>query len=185
VIGAAVLAMNASSARVRSVTEKIAAEYERQTELDKVQVVMTASAKGGNAALGLKEALRAVNTGSVFELIYAEGFQKPGHECTRCSALFLARPTRCPFCAARIHSVSDVVGRAVERAAQTQARIEVVGGDAAAMLETVGGMGVLLRAHTNQSSLRSRRSPAIRRIGANVPVTKSQAQPHRVDRTNS
>jgi peptide chain release factor subunit 1 len=155
VIGEAVLAMNASSARVRSATEKIAAEYERQTEMEKVQVVMTTSAKGGNAALGLKEGLRAVNTGSVFELIYAEGFRKPGHECMKCSALFLARPTRCPFCAARIHAVSDVVGRAVERAAQAQARIEVVGGDAAAMLETIGGIGALLRAHTNRSALRS------------------------------
>jgi len=148
VIGEIDLPMSAPASRVFSATKKVAEKYERDTELEKVTKIITSAAKKGKAVVGLGRTLKAINSGRVWELIYAGGFLSPGYECSKCAALFSARPTRCPYCASRIQAVRDVVERAVEHALRKQAKVEVVTADASATLKAAGGIGAFLKTRT-------------------------------------
>lgn len=148
VIGEIDISMSAPASRVLSATKKLAEKHERDTELEKVNKIITSAAKNGKAVVGLARTLKAINSGRVWELIYVGGFLAQGYECSKCSALFSARPTRCPYCASRIQAVEDVVERAVEHALRKQAKVEVVTADASAALKAAGGIGAFLKTRT-------------------------------------
>jgi hypothetical protein len=148
VIGEIDLAIKATVQQVSSAAKAVESKYEQGTEVEKVQKVITSAAKDGKAVTGLARALKAVNSNRVWELIYAAGFQSPGSECPKCSALFPARPTRCSLCGTRPEAVDDVVERAVEHALRHQAKIEVVTAQGAAALKSAGGIGAFLKTRT-------------------------------------
>jgi peptide chain release factor subunit 1 len=153
IIGTIELPMTAPASRVLRATAPIAERFERQTEVEKVNTIVTSAAKKGNAVIGLGSTLKAVNTDRVWELIYAGGFLSPGYECPKCSALFSARANKCIYCDSRVQPVGNVVERAVEHAIRKQAKIEVVLGDASAALRTAGGIGAILKAPTTPLKL--------------------------------
>lgn len=148
VIGEADLAIHATLSEILSATQPIAGKHEQASEVEKVNKVVTSAAKEGKAVVGLGRTLKAVNSGRVWELIYSGGFMSPGYECPACSTLFSTRSTRCPFCGARVSLVENVVERVVEHALRKGAKVEVVTGDAAAVLKTVGGIGAFLKTRT-------------------------------------
>lgn len=153
VIGDVDLPITAQAAKVLRVTAPIAEKFERQTEVEKVNSVVTSAAKKGNAVVGLGSTLKAVNTDRVWELIYAGGFLAPGYECPKCSALFSTRANKCTYCNSRVQPVGNVVERAVEQAIRKSAKVEVVTGDASATLKTAGGIGAVLKAPTGTLEL--------------------------------
>jgi peptide subunit release factor 1 (eRF1) len=142
------LSMKATASEVLDATTPVADNYERRTELEKVNTIITAAAKNGKAVVGLDRTLKAINSGRVWELIYAGGFVSPGYECSQCSALFSVRATRCPYCGARPAAVADVVERAVEHALRRQAKIEVVTADGSERLNQAGSIGAFLKTRT-------------------------------------
>jgi len=148
VIGEAVLAINASPEDVLSSTRPIAERYELDSEVEKVNSVVTSAAKTGKSVIGLGRTLKALNSDRVWELIYAGEYLSPGYECPKCFALFSARPTRCPYCSSRILAVKNVVERAVEHALRRRARVEVVTGKASVALMMAGGIGAFLKTRT-------------------------------------
>jgi peptide subunit release factor 1 (eRF1) len=148
VIGEINIAINATPKQILSATQPIAEQYERTNEVEKVRNVVTSAEKKSKAVVGLGPTLKAVNAGRVWELVYCGGFVTAGFECPSCSTLFSARSTRCPFCASRVRVVENVVERAVEHALRNGAKIEVVTGDAAAALQTAGGIGAFLKTRT-------------------------------------
>jgi len=148
VIGEMEVAMNTNPANVLAAARLCAEKHERESEVAKVNSVVTSAAKHGSAVVGLDRTLKAINSGRVWELIYSADCVSPGYECPTCAALFSARPARCTYCGARLEVVRDIVERAVEHALRKQARIEVVTGEASAALMTAGGIGALLRART-------------------------------------
>jgi peptide subunit release factor 1 (eRF1) len=148
VIGEADIAATATKTNIFAVVQPIAEKYERETEVEKVEKIVTSAAKNGKAVVGLGRTLRAVNDDRVWELVYSGGFLLPGYECPKCSALFSARRTRCPYCDSRILAVSNVVERAVEHAVRRKAKVEVVTGEASAKLKEAGGIGAFLKTRT-------------------------------------
>jgi peptide chain release factor subunit 1 len=148
VIGQLNLPIKATARQIASAAKTVEATYERGTELEKVQRIITSAATNGKAVKGLAAALKAVNSKRVWELIYSAGYQAPGYECWNCSALFPKRATRCSLCGARLVAVDDVVERAVEHALRNQAKIEVVNAEGATALKSAGGIGAFLKTRT-------------------------------------
>jgi len=148
VIGEVEMSMSATPKQVLSAAAPLAAKYERETELEKVNKVITSAARKGKAVVGLGHTLKAINSDRVWELIYAGGYLSPGYECPQCSALFSVRATRCVYCGARTQAVKDVVERAVEHALRKQAKIEMVTADASTALKSAGGIGAFLKTRT-------------------------------------
>jgi peptide chain release factor subunit 1 len=153
VIGSAELGMDAHPADVLAATKGIADGYEKETELQSVQEVMTAAAKHQKAVVGLGHTLKVVNSGRIWQLIYSEGFSRPGFECQKCRALYSINRKTCTYCGAAIDAVSNVVERAVQHALRNGGRIEVVTGEAAATLDDAGGIGAFLKARPNTASI--------------------------------
>jgi peptide subunit release factor 1 (eRF1) len=145
VIGTTVLPTSAPPVEVLAAAQILADEYERKTEIDKVNSVTTAAAKRDTAVVGLSLALHAINAGRVWELIYSKGLSIPGFECTDCAALFAAQAPTCAYCSSAVDAVDDVVALAVEHAIRKAARIEVVSGDAATTLTAAGGIAAFLK----------------------------------------
>jgi peptide subunit release factor 1 (eRF1) len=148
VIGDVSLAMAASPAEILAAAQPLADAYERSTEIDKVNDIVTAASKHGKAVIGLGHTLQAINSGRVWELIYSAGSQAPGFECSECSALFSLETSSCGFCNADVQPVSNVIERAVERALRGDAKVEVVTGEASAALDSAGGIGAFLKTRT-------------------------------------
>lgn len=70
---------------------------------------------GGNALLGLQEALEAANTQAIDTLVVAGPFSRPGVICDACG--YLARDGAvCPVCDATLFGVDDIVGALMESA---------------------------------------------------------------------
>jgi peptide subunit release factor 1 (eRF1) len=145
VIGTTDIRMNASLSEVLVATERVAREYERNTEVQKVNEVLTAAAKHQKAVVGLGHTLKELNSDRVWELIYAEDFSAPGYECAKCAALFSLQHGACVYCDGAISRVPNVVECAVGRALRQGAKIEFVTGEAAASLSVVGGIGAFLK----------------------------------------
>jgi peptide chain release factor subunit 1 len=148
VVGAVDLAINASVAEVLAATQPVATEYERNTELQIVNTLLTAAAKTEKAVVGLGGTLKAVNSNRVWELIYSGAFSSPGFECPKCSALFSVEEAQCPFCGGPVDVVSNVIERTVEHALRKGAKVEIVTGKAAASLDSAGGIGAFLKTRT-------------------------------------
>ena len=148
IMGVVTLAMTASPIEVLAATQPVANAYERTTEMEKVNDIVTAASKKGKAVIGLVHTLQALNARRVWELVYSAGSRAPGFECSGCSALFSLETSSCPFCNASVRPVGNVIERAVEHALRDEAKLEVVTGEASAVLDSAGGIGALLKTRT-------------------------------------
>ncbi len=119
---------------------------EREAEERLVEQILDQAGPGGRAALGVGPTLEALSADAVQTLVVAPGEPTPGAECPACGRLEAGRAETCSACGAAVEPRHDLFHRAVERAREQAARVEVVQGEAARRLtETGGGMGALLR----------------------------------------
>jgi peptide subunit release factor 1 (eRF1) len=95
----------------------IARKVERAHELEKADMLITASAKAQNAVTGISGTLDALNEKRVRELVYAEGYA----------------------------AGTDFIEDAISVALAQGATIEQMRGEAAARLRAAGGIGAFLR----------------------------------------
>lgn len=70
---------------------------------------------GGNAVLGLREVIHAVNAQAIDTLVVAGPFSRPGAICDSCGHL-TRNADDCPVCGAATFEVDDVVGTVMESA---------------------------------------------------------------------
>jgi peptide subunit release factor 1 (eRF1) len=145
VIGTLDLNIDASLTEVLSLSMPLTEQYERSGEEQVVKEVTTSSKKSGQAVVGLGSALKMVNEARVWQLIYSEDFHVSGFECLKCAALYSVERPSCLYCGQPLAPVPDVVERAVERALRKEARIEIVRAEAAASLDSAGGIGAFLK----------------------------------------
>jgi peptide subunit release factor 1 (eRF1) len=148
VIGDADIDANAPPRDVLKATLRLTESYERDSERQLVNEVATSAAKTKQAVVGLSNTLKRINEARVWQLLYSEDFHAPGFECLKCNALFSIEPPSCSYCGTSTIRVNDVVERAVECALRSQARIEIVRGEAAASLDNAGGIAAFLKART-------------------------------------
>jgi peptide chain release factor subunit 1 len=81
---------------------------------------------GGNALLGLQEALDAANTQAIDTLVVAGPFSRPGVICDACG--YLARDGEiCPVCGQLLFAVDDVVGALMESTVAAGGTVSQIG----------------------------------------------------------
>jgi peptide chain release factor subunit 1 len=137
--------MEASAQQVLQETLKIEEKVERAAEIELVDALLTAAAKKTLAIQGLPQALKAVKEKRIWQLIYAEGFNPPGKECSSCSILFPDDYESCADCGGNLRPLDDLVERMAEKVIGNGGKIEMVCGLAAQRLQDNGGIGAFLR----------------------------------------
>jgi peptide subunit release factor 1 (eRF1) len=88
--------------------------------------------------------LLALQEGRVWELVFADGFEVAGAQCTNCEAQLANRDQSCVYCGKAVLPVGDLVQTAFERVMSVDGKVEEVTGPAAQRLNKVGGVGAIL-----------------------------------------
>lgn len=145
VTASATLPANASESQILEEVLFIARKAERALEIEKADLLITASAKRQKAVTGLAAAIQALNDRCVRELVYAEGFRAAGGICDPCHALFQSDAMNCDFCGTRVKPAGDLIESAIGNALAEGAAVEQLRGEAAQKLGTAGGIGAFLR----------------------------------------
>ena len=83
--------------------------------------------------------------GAVMMLIVEADFCKAGFECENCHYLTTVEHPSCPLCMSALIPPVDIVERAIKRALDQQAQIEILRGKARARLAEHGHIGAFLR----------------------------------------
>jgi hypothetical protein len=145
VAGSAVMPCNAKEGEILESTLALARRTERVQELEKVDRLLTRSAKQDKAVVTLPLTLQAFNQDRVRELVYAEGFSAAGGICETCHVMFPSDDMNCEICGMPVKSADDVIENTIAAALAVGAAVEQVRGPAAEKLRDTGGIGAFLR----------------------------------------
>jgi peptide subunit release factor 1 (eRF1) len=143
VVGTLPMDMNASETEVLAKSRSIIDEAMANEQAVLVERIITSSAKGEGAAVGLSATLAALQEERAHTLVVAEGFSAPGYRCTRCSYVGAVHEGVCPYCGGDMVHVDDAVEYAVKRMLELGGYVESVR-DNPALVEA-GSIGALLR----------------------------------------
>ena len=136
--------VEANTAQVLDETLKIEKEIERQFEVDLVEALITAGMKKQKAVVGLDETLIALQQGRIWQLVYTDGFEVAGGQCTNCGSLVTKSIEPCVYCGKPVEALEDLIQVAVDRVIDQERKIEQVRGPARLRLNEVGGVGAIL-----------------------------------------
>jgi peptide subunit release factor 1 (eRF1) len=137
------IGLDATDEEVLDAARRVAEEVERRTEIAMVDELIAAMSTP-RAVLGLRPTLDALSDQRVHHLFLASAFAATGGECPTCGRL-VAGADRCPVCGAQPEPLPDLRERLVERALEQAARVELVSGEADALLMTHDGLGAWTR----------------------------------------
>lgn len=138
------LELFASDADVLTAARVAARAIERQEELNAVNELIDAAVSSRHVALGVADAVAALNEGRVHALLMADAFAAPGRECSGCGHL-VPGTGACPGCGAAADDVDAFREPMVRHALAQGARIEEVAGEAAERLLEYDGIGAWTR----------------------------------------
>ncbi len=119
----------------------LAAELKREEQV--IDQLITQSAKGSGAVIGLEDTLTAVNEGRVSTLVALQGYGQPAYRCNQCRYLFEEEHQPCPNCGGEVRAIPDAIDVAVGRTMRQGGDVEVV--HANPQLELSGKVGAFLR----------------------------------------
>jgi peptide chain release factor subunit 1 len=109
-----------------------------------VSEAITAAAKGRAGVIGLADTLYALHRAQVRMLLIEENYHAPGYVCTNCGFVSAEMAEKCPFCSENaISETPDVANRAIEKALQTGAEVNIVRQNEE--LSRAGGIAATLR----------------------------------------
>jgi peptide chain release factor subunit 1 len=127
-------------------TLEIERRIERETEDRLLALLVDMAGPGGRASLGVGPTLAALWADMVQTLVLSHGRAVSGSACPNCLRLDQGSVGSCPACGHATRPVHDLVHRAMARAVEQSASVEVLHGAAARRLMDLGaGMGALLR----------------------------------------
>jgi hypothetical protein len=147
---------SASPEQLLTLTLPLVEHFERATEIETVNQLMSTAAGGYSAVTALEPTLTSLNQQRISKLVFCEGLKSPGVECTSCGALFSGELDTCKACGATSMAAVNVVERAAERALRQNATIEVVKAQASDLLNRAGGVGAFLRSSPMKSRTSAR-----------------------------
>lgn len=139
------LPFTASADQVLKTTQHVIEQIERETERQLVDKVLQDAAAKHQAVAGLEATLLALQEERIWRLLYVDGLQQTGGQCSRCSALCANSCQRCPYCGGSLSPVKDLIDAIAQRVVEAGAKVEPVQGEAAQKLASVGGIGAQLR----------------------------------------
>jgi peptide chain release factor subunit 1 len=136
----------ASAAEILELTLEVERSVEREVEERLLGELLDRVAPGGRATLGVTATLEALWADLVQTLVVAYRPALVGSECPNCGRLEQGRLAACPTCGTTMRAAHDLFHRAMERAREQAASVEVVHGAAhRRLLELGDGLGALLR----------------------------------------
>ena len=138
---------SATSREILRWTLQIEQELEREEEARRVDRVLDTVAAGGLGTKGVDETLFAIWSDAVNTLLVSEGVRLAGTECSACGRLNTSPgEPRCTNCGGQVQAIHDVFERAIERASEQEAVLDVLHGQPARRLQDEAeGMAALLR----------------------------------------
>lgn len=143
-IGEFTVNMAARPAEVLQQSLDVALKADTEEERRLVTEAITAANKGGAGVIGLADSLYALQEGRVRLLLVDEEYTASGTMCTQCEYIAPNLSGVCPFCGGtEFHEVADAVNRAIHKAIDTGASVNIVRENPA--LREVGGVAALLR----------------------------------------
>ena len=143
VIGTVALDMEASAAEIKEKATELVSAGEQEQEVQLVEEMVTAAAKGAGAVTGLPDTFYVAHQGRVRTLVVERGFEAPGYLCGGCGYVSAEPVGKCPFCGGKPEPIADAVNRLVQKALDSGAKVEVVAPSEA--LTKAGHVGAILR----------------------------------------
>lgn len=134
--------MNAGEHEVRQRSLALLREANAEREKKLVETMVTLHAKGGNAVVGLDDALQAVSDKRVQTLIISDGFRAPGYIHDE-SGFLVANLAKSPLSDKELSQVEDIVDAAVAQTMTQGGHVEIIGDNP--NLEKAGRIGAILR----------------------------------------
>ena len=142
-VGSIALSKNAPQGEVLQRTLQIGLEAERRSEALLVDNMVTASAKGESAVMGLGDTLKMVNNARVKTLAMVENFHIPGYRCESCGHLTDSPQLTCADCGGAIFKYPDVVELAISEVLRHGGTVQITHPHEAFV--RAGSVGALLR----------------------------------------
>ncbi|MCA9962396.1 MAG: hypothetical protein KC443_25350 [Anaerolineales bacterium] len=134
--------MNAGEHEIRQRTLEMLREANSEREKKLVDDLITQSAKGASAVIGLDETLQAICDKRVQLLVLSDGYQTPGYLHEE-SELVVANLAKSPMSDRELTAVDDVIDAAATFTLAQGGKIEVVSGNET--LAKAGHIGAFLR----------------------------------------
>jgi peptide subunit release factor 1 (eRF1) len=143
VVGSFPISMVASQNEILEKAMEIGNQAEKRREALLVQTIVTNSAKGRGAVVGLQKTLDAIREGRVQTLVFCDGYRDPGKRCTSCKYVTVTPVEICPYCGAKMEEIEDAVELAVQNVMRADGEVEVLNPDQ--LLDGFGKIGAILR----------------------------------------
>lgn len=134
--------MNAGEHEIRQHTLQMLRETNTEREKKLIDELITSSAKGDHAVVGLDNTLQAICDKRVQLLVLSDGYQTPGYVQEE-SEFVVANLAKSPLSAQELTAVDDVIEAAVNLTLAQGGKIEVINGSEE--LNRVGRIGAILR----------------------------------------
>ena len=135
-----------SDAEILNATLEVERRIEREAEERLLQELLDLAGPAGPTTLGMVPTLDALWADMVQTLVVADGVHAGGSECFNCGRLEPRTLETCPACGKGMSPLHDVFHRAMGRARDQAAGVEVLHGAAARRLQQLGdGLGAFLR----------------------------------------
>lgn len=134
--------MTAGEHEVRDETLALLKRANAEREDRLLDQLVTASAKGSNAAVGLDDTLQAISDKRVQTLIISDGFRVPGYVHDE-AGFVVANLARSPMSESDLTEVPDVIDSAVAYTMSQGGHVEVITDNP--KLEGIGRIGAILR----------------------------------------
>lgn len=141
-VGAFPMDIDAGEPEVRQRALNLLREVNAERETKLVEKLVTLSARGANAVVGLDDTLQAISDKRVETLIISDGFRKPGYT-HESSGFLVANLARSPLAEVELTEAADVVEAAVAQTVAQGGHVEVIAENP--QLESAGRIGAILR----------------------------------------
>ncbi len=142
-IGTLGMDVTASASEVMKRSAELIQAEERPREQILVEGMITATAKGKGAVIGLADTSYVVREGRVHTLVVEKDFEADGYLCDGCHYISAESITKCPFCNGKLHLIHDAVNRIIHHAIEAGSKVETVEDNEA--LAQAGHIGAILR----------------------------------------
>ena len=143
IVGTLGLDVTAPASEVMVHASKLIVQEQSQREQQLVEDLVTATAKGGGAVIGLADTFYNAHQGRVHTLVLERGFEANGYLCPGCGYVSSEPITKCPFCGGKPEPVEGAVNRVVQKVIQSGGKVETVATSEA--LTKAGHIGAILR----------------------------------------
>lgn len=122
---------------------QIGLEADEKRENQMIEEMITQSAKGANAVVGLDGTLDAANNDRITTLVLLQGYQQPAYRCKSCAYLTPKPHRTCSMCGSDMAQIPDVIDVVVSRTLRKGGNVEVI--RANKRLDQAGKLGAFLR----------------------------------------